>query len=84
MHDVAVIGAGAAGLAASIFAAEAAAKDDRPRSIVLLDGAKMIGAKILVSGGGPCNVTHVVVTPTSNGPGRRGFWLAGRSRPVAD
>jgi hypothetical protein len=64
MHDVAVIGAGAAGLAASIFAAEAAAKGDRPQRIVLLDGAKTIGAKILVSGGGRCNVTHDVVTPT--------------------
>ena len=64
MHDVAVIGAGAAGLAASIFAAEAAAKGDRPQRVVLLDGAKTIGAKILVSGGGRCNVTHEVVTPT--------------------
>ena len=61
-HDVAVIGAGAAGLTASIFAAEAAVKGDRPQSIVLLDGAKTIGAKILVSGGGRCNVTHDVVT----------------------
>ena len=64
MYDVAVIGAGAAGLAASIFAAEAAAKGDRPQNIVLLDGAKTIGAKILVSGGGRCNVTHDVVTLT--------------------
>ncbi len=64
MYDVAVIGAGAAGLAASIFATEAAAKGDRPQRIVLLDGAKTIGAKILVSGGGRCNVTHDVVTPT--------------------
>lgn len=65
MHDdVAVIGAGAAGLAASIFSAEAAAKGDHPQRIVLLDSAKAIGAKILVSGGGRCNVTHEVVTPT--------------------
>jgi hypothetical protein len=64
MYDVAVIGAGAAGLAASIFAAEAAAKGARPQRIVLLDGAKTIGAKILVSGGGRCNVTHDVLTPT--------------------
>ena len=64
MHDVAVIGAGAAGLAASIFAAEADAKGDRPQRIVLLDGATTIGAKILVSGGGRCNVTHEVVTAT--------------------
>jgi predicted Rossmann fold flavoprotein len=63
-YDVAVIGAGAAGLAASIFSAEAATKGDRSQRIVLLDGAKTIGAKILVSGGGRCNVTHDVVTPT--------------------
>ncbi|HKO30702.1 MAG TPA: NAD(P)/FAD-dependent oxidoreductase [Nitrospiraceae bacterium] len=62
-YDVVVIGAGAAGLAASITAAETAAKGDRPQRIVLLDGAKAIGAKILVSGGGRCNVTHDVVTP---------------------
>ena len=58
-----MIGAGAAGLAASIFAAEAAVKGDRHQKIVLLDGAKTIGAKILISGGGRCNVTHDVVTP---------------------
>ena len=64
MYDVVVIGAGAAGLAASIFAAEATANGDRPQRIVLLDSAKTIGAKILVSGGGRCNVTHEIVTPT--------------------
>ncbi len=63
-HDVAVIGAGAAGLAASIFTAEAAAKEGLSLRIVLLDGAKTLGAKILVSGGGRCNVTHDVVTAT--------------------
>ena len=30
----------------------------------MLDGAKTVGAKILVSGGGRCNVTHDVVTAT--------------------
>ncbi len=63
-YDIAVIGAGAAGLAASIFSAEAVTKGDRSQRIVLLDGAKSIGAKILVSGGGRCNVTHEVVTST--------------------
>ena len=62
-YDVVVIGAGAAGMAAAISAGETAAKGDRPQRIVLLDGAKAIGAKILVSGGGRCNVTHDVVTP---------------------
>lgn len=59
-----MIGAGAAGLAASIFTAEAAAKEGLSLRIVLLDGAKTLGAKILVSGGGRCNVTHDVVTAT--------------------
>ncbi|ULA62638.1 MAG: NAD(P)/FAD-dependent oxidoreductase [Nitrospira sp.] len=61
--DLAIVGAGAAGLAAAIFAGEAA-KPSGSRSIVVLDGAKTIGAKILVSGGGRCNVTHDVITAT--------------------
>jgi len=61
--DVAVVGAGAAGLAAAIFAGETAEKSCRC-TIVVLDGAKTIGAKILVSGGGRCNVTHETVKPT--------------------
>jgi predicted Rossmann fold flavoprotein len=59
MPDIAIIGAGAAGLAAAIFAAE----QREGTTIHLLDGAKTIGAKILVSGGGRCNVTNDVVTP---------------------
>src|SRR5256885_2900798 len=54
--DVVVVGAGAAGLMASIFAARNGAR------VVLLDGAKKIGAKILISGGGRCNVTHYAVS----------------------
>lgn len=56
--DVLVVGAGAAGLAASIFSARAAPG----ARIVCVDGAKSVGAKILVSGGGRCNVTNRVVT----------------------
>ncbi|TAJ27869.1 MAG: NAD(P)/FAD-dependent oxidoreductase [Nitrospirae bacterium] len=59
--DIAIIGAGAAGLAAGIFAGEA--RGSRPLRIVLLDGARTVGAKILVSGGGRCNVTHDRVSP---------------------
>jgi predicted Rossmann fold flavoprotein len=56
--DLAIVGAGAAGLATAIFAAR-----ERPgRPIVLLDGARTLGAKILVSGGGRCNVTNRLVT----------------------
>lgn len=57
--DVAVVGTGAAGLATAIFAARRCPG----RTIVALDGAKKLGAKILVSGGGRCNVTNVSVTP---------------------
>lgn len=61
--DVAIVGAGAAGLAAAVCAGEAALQSGSSR-IVVLDGAKTIGAKILVSGGGRCNVTHDEVSPT--------------------
>ncbi len=57
MFDVAVVGAGAAGLTAAIFAARGGAR------VVAYDGAKKLGAKILISGGGRCNVTHDVVRP---------------------
>ncbi|HWF60562.1 MAG TPA: NAD(P)/FAD-dependent oxidoreductase [Nitrospira sp.] len=60
---VAVVGAGAAGLTGAIVAAETLAKDGNPGCVLLLDVAKQIGAKILVSGGGRCNVTHEVITP---------------------
>lgn len=39
-------------------AIEAAGGDPKNSSILLLDGAKKIGIKILVAGGGRCNVTH--------------------------
>ncbi len=52
--DIAVIGAGAAGLFAGIWAG----RTNPGLSVVALDGAKRIGAKILISGGGRCNVTH--------------------------
>src|ERR1700722_2403679 len=58
--DLAIIGGGAAGLAAAIFAAKAAPPGFR---IIVLYGAKTLGAKILVSGGGRCNVTHHEVLP---------------------
>lgn len=51
--DVIVIGAGAAGL----FCAAQAGQ--RGRSVVVLDHAKRIGGKILMSGGGRCNFTNM-------------------------
>ncbi len=57
MFDVAIIGAGAAGL----FCAATAAK--RGRRVALLDHAAAPGAKILISGGGRCNFTNLDVRP---------------------
>ena len=60
---MAIVGAGAAGLATAIFVRRLNAS----RSVVLLDGAKKPGAKILISGGSRCNVTNASVT-------ERDFW----------
>ena len=62
-----IVGAGAAGLATAIFAARATPAG----SVLLLDGARKPGAKILVSGGGRCNVTNRVVTERDFWGGRR-------------
>jgi predicted Rossmann fold flavoprotein len=56
--DVAIVGAGAAGLMAGIWAGRVS--DGRKR-IVVVDSARKLGAKILVAGGGRCNVTHQAV-----------------------
>jgi predicted Rossmann fold flavoprotein len=71
VSDVVIVGAGAAGLATAIFAARAAPGV----RVLLLDGARKIGAKILVSGGSRCNVTNRVVT-------ERDFW-GGSPRLIA-
>ena len=56
--EVAVVGAGAAGVMAAIAAARAAPGI----RVVALDGAARLGAKILIAGGGRCNVTHHAVS----------------------
>ncbi|MFK7960855.1 MAG: NAD(P)/FAD-dependent oxidoreductase [Phycisphaerales bacterium] len=71
--DIAVIGAGAAGLMAGIAAARAQRAAGQTPSVVCLDGARTIGAKILVAGGGRCNVTHHAVDESA---------YAGSSRPA--
>jgi predicted Rossmann fold flavoprotein len=55
-----MVGAGAAGLMTAIHAARAGARD-----VLLLDGARKLGAKILIAGGGRCNVTHDTVDETA-------------------
>ena len=61
--DVVIVGGGAAGLATAIFCRRHA-PDLR---VICLDGARRVGAKILVSGGSRCNVTNRVVS-------ERDFW----------
>jgi len=53
-----VIGGGAAGMAATIAAHRGAKVSGRPFSITLLERNPRPGAKIRISGGGKCNVTH--------------------------
>lgn len=55
--DVAIIGGGAAGL---FCAAEAAS---RGLSVVVFEHANKVGKKILMSGGGRCNFTHLHAGP---------------------
>jgi predicted Rossmann fold flavoprotein len=69
VYDVAILGAGAAGLCAAIAAAE------RGRTVVLLEKNRRAGVKILISGGTRCNLTnarglrslHVVSGPIDPG-----------------
>lgn len=56
-RDVIIIGAGAAGL----FCAAEAGK--RGRSVEVLEHAKKVGRKILMSGGGRCNFTNMYASP---------------------
>lgn len=50
--DVAVVGGGPAGMMAAISAAQAGA------SVVLIEKNKSLGKKLLITGGGRCNVTN--------------------------
>ena len=62
MADIVIVGAGAAGLFAAAWAGRTARAAGVPLSISAVDGARKLGAKILVAGGGRCNVTHWRVT----------------------
>jgi predicted Rossmann fold flavoprotein len=55
-YDVAIIGAGAAGMMAAIIAGR------RKRRVLLIDHADKPGEKIRISGGGRCNFTHLFST----------------------
>jgi predicted Rossmann fold flavoprotein len=84
--DIVIIGAGAAGLMAAIWAGRTAwdaASADPNLSIIALDGARTLGAKILVAGGGRCNVTHHTVDESAYaGSSRNAIKKVLRSFPV--
>jgi predicted Rossmann fold flavoprotein len=52
IYDVIILGAGASGLIAAIHAAK------RGRRALVIDHAEKVGRKLLVSGGGKCNITN--------------------------
>jgi predicted Rossmann fold flavoprotein len=58
---LAVVGAGAAGLFAAIWAG----LTHPGISIIAVDGARKLGAKVLVAGGGRCNVTHAEISESA-------------------
>jgi predicted Rossmann fold flavoprotein len=83
--DLAIVGAGAAGLTAAIFARRRAAELGMSLSIVALESARRPGAKILISGGGRCNVTHTAVSAADfNGGSRNTIARILRTFPVED
>jgi predicted Rossmann fold flavoprotein len=55
--DVVVIGAGASGLICAATAAE------RGRRVAVLESGKVAGRKVMVSGGGFCNITNTEISP---------------------
>ncbi len=55
--DVAVIGAGAAGMMCAAVAGQ------RDKRVVLIDHAEKLAEKIRISGGGRCNFTNLDTTP---------------------
>ena len=64
-YDVIIIGAGAAGIMCAIAAGQ------RGRKVLLLDHTDQIGKKVLISGGGRCNFTNLLIEPEnylSNNP----------------
>jgi predicted Rossmann fold flavoprotein len=69
LYDILIIGSGAAGFMAAIMAARTAKSNadtssgQRPLRILLVDGSEKPGTKILIAGGGRCNVTHFEVKP---------------------
>ena len=61
--EIAIIGAGAAGLMAAQAAAKAQRAQGRPVSVVVLEGNPKPGKKLLATGNGRCNLTNLAAGP---------------------
>ncbi len=61
--DIAIIGGGAAGLAAAVFAARAARERALALRVTVLEKAPRVGRKLLATGNGTCNITNLHAVP---------------------
>ena len=61
VYDVAIVGGGAAGLMAALFAARAGAR------VILLERNEKLGKKIYITGKGRCNLTNTAEEPALMG-----------------
>ena len=71
--DIAIVGAGAAGLMTAVWAGRTAQTKRKALRILLFDTRRKVGAKILMSGGTRCNVTNRGVKPSDFQGGARHF-----------
>lgn len=78
MHDVVIIGAGAAGFMCGRVAGR------RGRSVVILEHAKRPAEKIRISGGGRCNFTNMHATPAAFLSNNRHFCKSAFTRYTQD
>jgi predicted Rossmann fold flavoprotein len=58
MHRIAIVGGGAAGIFSALGVSEQNEKRKVPSEILLFERNPRLGIKILISGGGKCNITH--------------------------
>ena len=72
--DLIILGGGAAGLMCAIAAGQ------RGRSVIVLEGSNKVGKKILMSGGGRCNFTHLDSGPENFLSANRYFCKSALSR----
>ncbi len=58
MKEIVIVGGGAAGFFGAITAAQASAAAGTPARVTILEKGAQVLAKVRISGGGRCNVTH--------------------------